>query len=96
MHVILDHLYHWVGLDGGPYYNGYSGLLTALVIAGSAWAALRKHICVVNRCYRFSRHVTEAGHSVCRVHHPDHSNKAPTAQEVHDAHHAARRLKAVR
>lgn len=90
MHALLNHLYHWVGLDGGAYYNAYSGIIPAIVIIGGFWAVLRKHTCVVRGCPRISRHMTAAGHAVCHRHSPLYSgNRAPTVEQVHKAHHEA-------
>ena len=71
-------LLHWLGIDdvsGAAYafWSGFGGivvppLLTAVPIV---WVLLRRHNCEVHRCWRLGRHETDAGHHVCRRHHPD-------------------------
>ena len=70
-------LLHFIGADdvSGEWYGFWSGfgsivvppLLTAVPIV---WVLLRKHNCEVHRCWRLGRHETDAGHHVCRKHHP--------------------------
>jgi hypothetical protein len=84
-------LTHFLGLDSasGPAYLAWSGVasdISELAILGAMAAWLRKHNCEVSGCWRLGRHVTAAGHTVCRAHHPD---GAPTHQEVIAAHKAA-------
>lgn len=90
-------LIHALGLDyTAPYghlvaYDAWSGVgsdvseVTILAAAGTWW---RHANCEVHGCWRLGRHATDAGHKVCRVHHPDDHL---TAQDVHDAHRAAQR-----
>ena len=85
-------LLHFLGLDSasGPAYLAWSGALSdlgELVLIGGLYAFLRRHNCMVRRCWRLGWHPTAAGHVTCRHHHPD---AAPTHAEVIAAHHAAR------
>lgn len=68
-------LAHVLGLDsasGTAYlaWSGFGGDLAEFAIAGAVLAIVRKHNCEVHRCWRLGRHVTSAGHAVCRRHHP--------------------------
>lgn len=95
---LLHWLYVHFGVNGaGAYYGFWSGIgsdigeisIFAAMTTGIAmlW---HKHNCEAKGCWRLIRHTTEAGHLVCRKHHPE---GAPTAQQIHDAHHAAKRAK---
>lgn len=85
MHLIA----HWLGLDdpGGSWYLAWSGILAdigELAIVGGLVTLVRRHNCEVRKCWRMGRHVTAAGHYVCRAHHPD----GPlTALAVRNAHY---------
>ena len=89
---------HWLAVhtgtvnEPGPYYGFWSGFgsdIGEIALIGAVLGIFRKHNCEVKGCWRLARHETAAGHKVCRKHHPDISNKAPTNQEVIDAHAAA-------
>jgi hypothetical protein len=97
-HELLHWAYWHFGVNGtGPYYGFWSGfgsdlgeatLITAVLAA--MYHTFRVHNCETRHCWRIGRHKTLAGHCVCRKHHPDHNTKAPTAEEVSDAHEAAK------
>lgn len=82
-------LSHWLGLDNGsgPIYLWWSGVgadLGELAIISGLISIYRRHVCEIHRCQRLGRHQTNAGHRVCRHHHPD----GPlTVQHAHAAHH---------
>ncbi len=91
-----DFITHVLGVDAsgpgtwswGAFWGGSGGdasLLAALLGGGAAWA--RKHNCEKHGCWRLGRHATAAGHVVCRRHHPE---GAPSAQDIIDAHNAAK------
>lgn len=86
----LDWVYKVLGVPGsGPYYGFWSGFgsdLTEFGIIGGFVAVYRKNNCEVHACWRIGRHRTEAGHMVCRKHHPE--NKL-TPQDIVDAHNTA-------
>lgn len=97
----MTSLLHWIdhvlGADYGlPYghwgwYNVESGSgsdLSEVAIFAGLVAVVRRWNCEVKGCLRLGRHRTLAGHHVCRRHHPDGHL---TAEQVHEAHHAARR-----
>lgn len=89
MHYILDWLYHVLGVAGsGPFYGFWSGFgsdLTELGILGGLISMYRKNNCEVHKCWRIGKHKTEAGHYVCRRHHPDSKLTAETVLELHKA-----------
>jgi hypothetical protein len=73
------------GLDGGPFYNFFSGLFGVLVITGglvvNAWVNARRHNCHQPRCWRVGRlPVQGTAYVVCRRHHPN-PPKEETIQE---------------
>lgn len=81
-------LYVHLGIKGsGPWYGFWSGFgsdLAELAIIGGLVTVYRRHNCEVHGCWRLGRHRTEAGHMVCRRHHPDGHL---TAEAVRAAHH---------
>lgn len=88
-------LSHWLGLDNasGALYLWWSGIVgdfSELAIVAGLVTIIRKHQCEVHRCLRIGKHRTDAGHSVCRKHHPDDHL---TADAVHTAHYRAGRRK---
>lgn len=73
--------------EPGPYYGFFSGFgsdLSELALLAGIGGLLRRYNCEVHGCWRIGRHTTEAGHHVCRVHHPD---GRLTAEAVRQAHH---------
>lgn len=77
---------HWMGTDGSSlalFWGGIGSCLGYLSIVG---VLVRKHQCEVGRCYRISRHITNAGHHVCTRHAPQ---GAPSAEDVRKAHEEA-------
>jgi hypothetical protein len=81
-------LLHVLGVDNvaGRWYAFWSGFgsdLGEAAIVGVVAGILRKHNCEVRGCWRLGRHLTSAGHHVCRRHHPD---EQLTQQDVLDAH----------
>lgn len=85
----MHFLSHWLGLDNasGSLYLFWSGILGDFGLLGVLTSTMRKHNCEVHRCWRIGRHRTDAGHAVCRKHHPDDKL---TADAVAAAHAAAR------
>lgn len=90
----MNWLLHWLAVhtgtinEGGPYYGFWSGFgsdLGEVTLIAALLGMLRQHNCEVKGCPRLGRHLTAAGHRVCRRHHPD---GAPTHQQVADAHAA--------
>jgi hypothetical protein len=96
----LDHV---TGSDYGlPYghfgfYNFWSGFgsdLTefglAVSLSGVLLTLFRKHNCHTRWCWRIGHHDLEGTPwKVCRRHHPDLPNKAPTYAEIVQAHKEA-------
>lgn len=92
-------LLHWLAVhtgtvgEAGPYYGFFSGFgsiilppfLDGLVFAALFWW---HHQCAVHGCWWYARRTTAAGERACWKHHP---HKKRTADDVHAAHHAARR-----
>jgi hypothetical protein len=83
MHDIL----HWLGIDTQQsyFYDFWSGVGTQVKIT---WIAIlyivwRRNNCIVPRCWRITRQVTNGGHHVCHKHHPDGK---PTHLQVVKAH----------
>lgn len=86
-------LAHVLGLDdaSGRWYLWWSGAgadLGELAVVGSLFGLYRKHACEIHHCPRLGRHATNAGHRLCRRHHPDGPLTVDTA---HAAHHEASR-----
>lgn len=86
--MLAHWLAHVLGLDnasGTAYlaWSGAGGDLAEFAIAGALLGLIRKHNCEVHRCWRMGRHVTAAGHMVCRRHHP---GERLTAEAVTVAH----------
>jgi len=84
-------LSHFLGMDdlSGPFYGWWSGAgsdLSELGILATLIAHVRHINCEVHGCWHLGRHMTNAGHTVCRRHHPD---GAPTASDVTTAHENA-------
>lgn len=79
---------HWLGLDNpsGPIYLFWSGPFSALPsfgVVGLLAGLYRKHNCHVRRCWRLGHHRLDGTEwTVCRLHHPDLPNRAPTAAEL--------------
>lgn len=66
-----DHVFHWFGLDGGAFYNGYSGVWPAILglsLFGALWAAYRRIKCSTYKCPWPARHSTNGGHKICHRH----------------------------
>jgi hypothetical protein len=76
---LWQHLFgFWPGSSNSPQYLFWSGagsdlgyLAIAASIVGHAASSYRARTCEVHRCWRIGRHMTAAGHKVCRRHHPD-------------------------
>ena len=92
-------LLHWLAVhtgtvnEPGPYYGFWSGFgsdLGEIAIVGGLFTVVRRHNCEVHKCWRIGRHTTDAGHRVCRKHHPDDHL---TVEQVHAAHHAAKTVR---
>lgn len=81
-------LAHVLGMDdlSGPFYGFWSGAgsdLGELAIVGSMLGVYRKHNCHVRGCWRIARHqIAGTDWVVCRRHHPDLPNRAPTATDI--------------
>ena len=89
-HVVVHLILHWTGADNvsGPEYGFWSGFgsdLTEFGLLGALGTMVRHHNCEVHRCWRLGRHITAAGHRVCRVHHPDAPLTAEKVTEMHEA-----------
>jgi hypothetical protein len=81
-------LAHFLGLDGGAWYNFFSGLFGVLVITGglvgNAWVNARRHNCHQPRCWRVGRLPVEGTpFVVCHRHHP----APPGAETIRQRHH---------
>jgi hypothetical protein len=90
--MVTHWLTHILGLDNlsGPWYGFWSGFganFGELAIVGGLVTIVRRHNCEVHKCWRLGRHVTAAGHHVCRIHHPDGHL---TAEQVSEQHARAR------
>lgn len=95
MHAVANWLYFFFGVSGtGSHYGFWSGAgsdlgeyTVAVGIFLTLAHAVRSKNCEVHRCWRLGAHVTAANHRVCRRHHPD---GPPTAEQVAEAHEAAK------
>jgi len=77
-----------LGLDGGPFYNFFSGLFGVLVITGglvaNAWVNARRHNCHQPGCWRVGRlPVQGTAFVVCHRHHPNPPTKETIQQRYH-------------
>lgn len=66
---------HFLGTDGGSFYNFYSGIFGVLVFGGglatTAYVTARKHNCHQPKCWRIGRlPVQGTAYVVCKRHHP--------------------------
>ena len=77
-----------LGLDGGPFYNFFSGLFGVLVITGglvaNAWVNARRHNCHQPGCWRVGRlPVQGTAFVVCHRHHPNPPDRETIQQRYH-------------
>jgi len=80
------HWVHWSGVDGGAFYNFFSGIFGVLVFGGglvtTAYVTARKHNCHQPRCWRIGRFPVDGTRLIaCRKHHP--SPPAPETIQQH-------------
>lgn len=85
---------HWLAVhtgtvnESGPYYGFWSGFgsdLGEAALFGAVVGMFRKHNCHQRWCWRIGRH--QAGeYIVCRKHHPELPDAAPTANDVRISH----------
>jgi hypothetical protein len=81
-------LEHILGMDNlsGPVYGFWSGFgsdISELSLVGVMGAHLRAANCEVHGCWRIGRHLSAAGHRLCRRHHPDDALTEQAAVEAH-------------
>ena len=77
-----------LGLDGGPWYNFFSGLFGVLVIGGgliyNAWVNARRHNCHQPGCWRVGRFPVEGtAWMACHRHHPGPPQKDTITRRDH-------------
>jgi hypothetical protein len=82
VHLLL----HVLGVDdaSGRWYLWWSGAGADLGLFAAPFVLWRRHNCEVRRCPRLGRHVTAAGHRVCRRHHPDDHLTADVVAAAHE------------
>jgi hypothetical protein len=97
--MFLPHLFHWFEVhtgtvnESGPYYGFFSGFgsdLGEIALIGGIVTLFRHGNCGQKGCWRWGRHdyaMDGISHKLCRKHHPHHSGKAVTGEEI--AAHAA-------
>ena len=79
---------HVFGLDGGAFYNFFSGIFGVLVFGGgmltTAYVTARKHNCHQPGCWRVG-HLPVDGTPfvVCHRHHPDPPAKETITKRYH-------------
>ena len=76
--------------DGYNFWSGFGSDFgeATIIVAVLAWWKHRN--CQVKGCWRIHLvHPTDAGHYVCKRHHPAHEGDRLTAGYVHAAHRAA-------
>ena len=79
---------HVFGLDGGPFYNFFSGIFGVLVFGGgmltTAYVTARKHNCHQPHCWRVG-HLPVDGTPcvVCHRHHPSPPAKETITKRYH-------------
>jgi hypothetical protein len=94
---LLAHLFlHGIGADNlsGPEYGFWSGFgsdIAEFALLGGIATIVRQHNCEVHGCWRLGRHTTNAGHRVCRVHHPDEPLTVARVRMLHHRHSGERR-----
>ena len=79
---------HYLGTDGGAWYNFYSGIFGVPVFGAglltTAWVTARRHNCHEPRCWRVGRFPVEGtAWSACRRHHP----APPQRGSIREQHH---------
>lgn len=89
-------LQHWLAVhtgtvnEAGPYYGFWSGFgsdLGELALVGGVITLARHHNCGTKGCWRIGKHkyaMNGIEHNLCRKHHPLHTGKPVTAQELQD------------
>ena len=90
--MFWQNLIHYLGVDQGAefgrwiWYNFWSGFgsdLTEFAIIGSLAVGMKHLNCHVKGCWRVGNHPLEGTpYKVCRKHHPDIPNKAPTHEQI--------------
>ena len=94
---LFDHVWWWflhaTGSDNssGPEYGFWSGAgsdFGEAAILGGLMQIVHEHNCQVKGCLRLGLHGTDAGHKVCKKHHPTRGDKF-TETEIRAAHEAA-------
>lgn len=78
----------------GPGYQFWSGLgsdLSEITLLGLALGAWRHVNCHAPWCFRLGKHPTADGqHKLCRRHHPDLPDRAPSLATIQARHRAAK------
>ncbi len=86
---------HWIGSDGGTWYNFWSGLgadIGGLAFVGAGFGLYRKHNCHVHGCWRIAKQqVIGTSWVVCHRHHPEGRPTAAQVAQVHSTFLAAER-----
>jgi hypothetical protein len=85
--IVVMGVGHWIGSDGGTWYNFWSGLgadIGGLAFVGAGIGLYRKHNCHVAGCWRIAKQqVVGTSWVVCHHHHPE---GRPTAEQVAQVH----------
>ncbi len=77
--------------DGYNFWSGVGSDFGELTIVVAILAWWRHRNCQVKRCWRIHlTQPTDAGHYVCKHHHPAHESDSLSAEYVQAAHEAAR------
>ena len=79
---------HFLGLDGGAWYNFFSGLFGVLVVSvgllWNAWVNARRHNCHQPGCWRVGRFPVDGTRlAACRRHHPSPPNPETIQERYH-------------
>ncbi len=98
----MNWLLHWLAVhtgtvnESGPYYGFWSGFgsdLGEVALIGALITGFKHVNCHVKGCPRIGHYTVEGTpYKVCRKHHPEMDDKAPTVEQVHAAHQAAKEL----
>lgn len=94
----MNWLLHVLGVDNvaGRAYAWWSGAgsdIGEIALIGAVLGLFRRHNCEVKWCPRLGRHLTAAGHRLCRRHHPDDHLTAEAAAAAHRAALSESRVK---
>lgn len=75
---MIQHAFDWFALrgDGYQFWSGFGSDFGEATLLFGVYVIWRRHNCHVKGCPRIIWKTNDAGHAVCRKHHPDDPPKA--------------------